>query len=113
MAKKTDLKKIQKELDGGFGKRVMRYGIEYSWYNAHALDAGIQTRANKAKAWRKKILELGKTGLVTEERVVIKMKYVGMRSRVKATAYYVDGELALYRKGGNLLKPENYERIES
>ena len=110
--KKTDLEKIRKELDGGFGKRSMRYGIEYAWYNAHALDAGIQTRARKAKAWRKKILELSESGEVTEERVEVRLKYVGMRSRFKVTAYYIDGELVLYRKGGNLLKPENYERIE-
>lgn len=109
--KKTDLDKIRKELDKGFGKKTMRYGIEYAWYNAHALDAGIQTRANNARKWRKAILELAENGEVTEERCVIRLKYVGMRSRINATAYYLNGELSFYRKGGKILKPENYERI--
>lgn len=110
--KKTDLEKLRSDLEKGFGKRTMRFGIEYAWYNAHALDAGIQTRARKARRWREEVLKLSESGEVSEERVKVRMKYVGMKRPVMVTAYYVDGELAFYRKGGNILKPEDYERIE-
>lgn len=108
--KVTDLKKIRKELDAGFGKKTMRNGIEYAWYNASALDAGIQTRANNARKWRMKILELAETGLVTQEKVKLRLRYV-KRMSFNATAYYVDNVLTLYVKGGKMLSidPDNYE----
>ena len=108
--KKVDIEKIKAELEKGFGKTCMRYGIEYAWYNAGALDEGIKTRARNAKKWREKLVELSESGELTEERVVV--CYDGLkRFKYKVTAYYVDGELAVYRKGSKLLDIENYERI--
>jgi hypothetical protein len=110
--KKTDVEKIKKELENGFGKRCMRNGIEYGWYNAAALDAGIQTRATNARKWREKIVQLSEVGEVTEEKLSVRLKYTRLRP-FKVTAYYVAGELKLYRKGGKFIStdPEDYEVI--
>lgn len=101
--KTTNLKKIENELAKGFGKKSNRFGIEYAWYNAHALDAGIQTRANNAKKWRNAVLELAEQGVVTEQKVTF--AYDGMkRWKKNGTAYYVDGELRLLVSRGKMYK---------
>ena len=109
---KTNLEKIRKELENGFGKKTMRNGIEYAWYNAGALDAGIETRARNARKWRKKVLELGERGTVTQQRVKLRLRYV-KRTTFFATAYYVDDVLEMYVKSGKMLNadPDNWEIV--
>jgi hypothetical protein len=108
---KTNVSKIKKELENGFGKKHMRYGIEYAWYNAAALDAGIMTRAKNAKKWREEVVKLSEKGEVTEEKVTA--AYDGMKKfSKKATAYYLNGELKLLVSRGKMLDTKNYKVLE-
>ena len=109
--KTTNLEKIRQELENGFGKKCMRNGIEYGWYNAAALDAGIETRAKNARKWRQAVLDLAENGKVTERKVTLKLEYVKRFRPIKATAYYLDGELKLYVYRGKFLTIDSYIEV--
>lgn len=91
--KKTNIEKLKKEIENQVIGKPSRYGIEYAWYNAHALDEGILTRQRNAIKWKEEVVALAEKGVVTEKRVRVRhYSWIG-----NVTAYYVDGELVMYR----------------
>jgi len=112
--KKVDIEKIKAELEKGFGKRPTRFGIEYSWYNARALDEGIRTRGRRAEKWRKRVLELAETGIVYKEKVMIGPNYSdNWKWQRKATAFIVNGEDKFFMARGLIYETKNYERKQN
>lgn len=106
--KKVNTEKIKAELEKGFGKKTMRNGIEYAWYNAGALDEGIKTRARNARKWREAVLELTTRGEVYEEKITVGPEY--SRIKVKATAYVLNGADQFYVYRGKMISTDSYIR---
>jgi hypothetical protein len=73
--------------------KPMRFGIEYSWYNADNLDCGIIERQQSAIKWR--------TDLATamEAEGVTKVKVKTVRYRFKNSSMWITTTLYLYTDG--------------
>jgi len=100
--------------------KPMRFGIEYSWYNADNLDNAILERQQSAIKWR---IDLA-TAMETEGVTKVKVKTVRYRSTyssmwITATLYlYTDGSVFRTRRKVNgkqelRLGTEWMQRVES